>query len=189
VFWKRDTKERVQPIELGVRWDIGAPLPHLLQSEWRTFIAFYLHEPDPTWGRTRVREVEPTSTRADLIGVIEWLGCGGAVLGGPNDEAFHGHRLWDHGLSKVGAYGSAVVENSAWIEELERANRVHAQHRLEAFAAFRHFILGFHDSTFECVATGFRGFRVRESMPRVLGVLAASLDERDDLPFEEVAAG
>jgi hypothetical protein len=129
-------------------------LPHLIQSEWRTFTAFFLHEPEPTWNGTRIRVVDPTSTRADLIGIIEWLGCAGAVLGGPNDEAFHGHRLWDRGRSTIGGYGAAEVENSP---------------------------------SFECIATGFRGFRVRESMPRVLGVLAGSVDERDDLPFEEVA--
>jgi hypothetical protein len=189
VFWQRGTKERVRPVEIGLRWDVGAPLPHLLQSEWRTFLAFYLDEPDPTWDGTWVNVVDPTSGEPALIGVIEWLRCTGAVLGGLNDEAYHGHRLWDQGLSKVGGHGAAEVEGSAWIAELERSNRVHEHHRPEAFTGYRHFILGFHDSTFECVAEGFRAFRVRDSMPHVLGVLAASIDERAELPFEEVGKG
>jgi hypothetical protein len=189
VWWERGTKERVRPVEIGVRWDGGAPLPHLLQSEWRTFLAFYMDEPDPTWDGTWVNVVDPTSTNPALIGVIEWLRCTGAVLGGLNDEAFHGHRLWKHGLSKVEGYGAGEVEGSAWIAELERSNRVHEYHRPEAYAKFRHFILAFHDSTFECVAEGFRAFRARDSMPKVLGLLAATIDERSDLPFEMVSSG
>lgn len=188
MFWQRGTKEKVHPVELGLRWDVGAPLPHLLQSEWRTVLAFYLSEPDPTWDGTWVNVVDPTSSESALIGVIEWVGCGGAVLGGPNDEAYHGHRLWDQGLSKVGAYRAGEVTDSAWIAERERSNRVHPSHRPGVFANLRHFILGFHDSTFECVARGYRAFRVRESMPRVLAVLAARIDDDSDLPFDEVDA-
>ena len=37
------------PIDFPVRWDIGAPLPHLLQSDDRTFVAFFLCDVDPNW--------------------------------------------------------------------------------------------------------------------------------------------
>jgi hypothetical protein len=123
---------------------------------------------------------------------MQWLSCGGAVLGGPNDEAYNGHRLWRQGLSEIGAYRAAEVMNSTWIAGLEKANRVHPQHRPEVYASYRHFILGFHDSTFECVATGFRAWKSEVSMPEMLAALAARLDDHgreSELGFDEVKRG
>jgi hypothetical protein len=34
-------------------------------------------------------------------------------------------------------------------------NSVHRYHRRDAFADHRHFILSFHDSTFECIAKSY----------------------------------
>jgi|GEM_PF-7085066 len=34
-------------------------------------------------------------------------------------------------------------------------NTVHPHHRDEAFAELKHFVLPFHDTTFECVARGY----------------------------------
>jgi hypothetical protein len=73
-------------------------------------------------------------------------------FGPPNDEAFSGHPLADRGLMPYGAYR---VEHSSWVRRLERMNRVHPHHRPERFDELTHFILAFHDSTFECVAGGF----------------------------------
>jgi hypothetical protein len=188
---RHGSAERVAPLDLGLQWDVGAPLPHLLQSEHRTFLAFYLSDP-PGWDGTFVEIVNPTSPSPEPLGVIEWLRCNGAVLGGPNDEAYHGHRLWSGGLAEVGAYRAAEVANSRWIMDLEKVNRVHPNHRPEAFSSLRHFILGFHDSTFECVAAGFRAYRATISMPEMLAVLATRVDDlgRDsDVPFEQVARG
>jgi hypothetical protein len=35
-------------------------------------------------------------------------------------------------------------------------NRVHEHHQPARFERLRHFVFAFHDSTFECVAEGFR---------------------------------
>jgi hypothetical protein len=81
--------------------------------------------------------------------VLRFLGVNSVLLGAPNDEALEGHALYEHGLTY---YEFVEVENSSWIAALERANRVHPHHSAETFAGLRHFILPFHDSTFECVA-------------------------------------
>jgi hypothetical protein len=70
-------------------------------------------------------------------------------FGGPNDEAFHGHPLFDAGLEH---YTFAEVKNSPWVAARERRNRVHPRHDPARFASRRHFVLPFHDSTFECIA-------------------------------------
>jgi hypothetical protein len=70
----------------------------------------------------------------------------------PNDEAFSGYPLADRGLMPYGAYR---IERSSWVRRLERMNRVHENHRAERFDRLTHFVLTFHDSTFECVAERF----------------------------------
>jgi len=52
-------------------------------------------------------------------------------------------------------YEAHLVSRSSWIDELEQRNRVHRSHRKEQFDAWRHYILCFHDTTFECVARDY----------------------------------
>jgi hypothetical protein len=49
------------PIEFPVHWDTGAPLPYLLQNDYRTFLAFFLHTVDPNWDGTYVNVRNPSS--------------------------------------------------------------------------------------------------------------------------------
>jgi hypothetical protein len=70
----------------------------------------------------------------------------------PHDEALHGHPLSPRGLSHYDAY---EVMESSWIRALERVNSVHERHDASRYRGLRHFILTFHDSTFECVARTF----------------------------------
>lgn len=69
--------------------------------------------------------------------------------GWPNDEAIHGHRLHGKGLS---AYGAFLVQNSKWLEELERRNRVHPNHKPEHFRDYKHYVLSLKDETIEVIA-------------------------------------
>ena len=73
-------------------------------------------------------------------------------LGAPNDEAFAGHPLASRGLHPYGAF---EILDSSWVRALERMNRVHSRHTPAMFAAYRHFVLTFHDTTFECVAESY----------------------------------
>ena len=192
MVWHPGSEERVIPVDLGLQWDVGAPLPHLLQSEQRTFLAFYLSERLPGSEGPSGEVKDPTSRSPEPLGVVEWLGCRGAALGAPNDEAYHRHRLWLSGLAEVGMYRAAEVTNSRWIMDLETANRVHPNHQPEMFAALRHFILGFHDSTFECVALGFQAWKATISMPEMLATLAVRVDvvgRNSELTFDEVGRG
>ena len=71
------------------------------------------------------------------------------MFGAPNDEALGGHPLSKKGLK---FYSVHRVDNSSWIEELERRNAVHPQHDRERFMKDKiHYVFTFQDSTFECV--------------------------------------
>jgi hypothetical protein len=68
----------------------------------------------------------------------------------PNDEARHGHRLWDAGLCDVLWFGE--VSDSALIADLERRNRVHSHHDPRRFDGLRHWIVPLKGSVVEVVA-------------------------------------
>ena len=111
--------------------DVGAPLPHLNADE---------HEARVTYKGADDGEASVTVTFSGLCALL---------FGAPNDEAFEGHPLAGRGLTPCGAF---EVRHSSWVRSLERMNRVHPSHRAEAFDRYRHFVLTFHDTTFECVA-------------------------------------
>ena len=136
-----------EPVELGVSWDAGAPMPVLL-SGLRTFVAFRL------------------SGRGSGIGIVEFKQVTSVKIGSPNDEVLHGHPLWGSGLEFHRAH---VVRNSRWIAELMDTNRVHERFDEARWSGTYHFILTFHDETLECVARRTVARRALDAtMPEVI---------------------
>jgi hypothetical protein len=108
--------------------------------------------PWPTTRRhvwTGTRRGRRTSEEEEVV-VLRFDGVHSLMFGAPNDEALRGHPLADRGLD---AYGAYRVDNSSWVRRLERMNRVHDRHSRERFLRLQQFILTFHDSTLECVAS------------------------------------
>jgi hypothetical protein len=138
------------PIEFEHRWDIGAPLPHVFQSDYRTFLLFLLRDAPLNNDGTYVKVVSASS--ASNVGIVEFHRCMSAKFGTPNDEVNDGHPL--HGAGFVG-YRALRVINSPWIAELRSINSVHRCFDSGFWEGLTHYIFGFHDSTFECVAQDF----------------------------------
>jgi len=130
-------REKVVPLDSLPLGDTGAPLPLLVASDDELRIA-YISRGDSSTGEVMVT-VTFDSALAHMFG---W----------PNDEALSGHPLGRRGLSPYGAF---QIDHSSWIRSLERRNSAHPHHRYEHFQLLRHYVLSFHDSTFECVAEGF----------------------------------
>lgn len=151
------SKELVKEIDLGLTWEPNAPIPCLLQSEHKAFLLFYMEEPDD-------------------IGVLEWLECWGALLGPPGEETRHGHPLHKHGLADT--LWAGEVLNSEWIDRLRRIDSIHHRHDPTRIDRLKHYILKFHDSTFECVASGFTSSVTQESMSSAVERLCSRLNGR-----------
>jgi len=125
------------PLDLGITWDAGAPLPVLISGN-KTFVAFYLppnFDFDGTNPRSRSADDD------DAIGVVEFRGVTAVKMGSPSDERLREHALWGHGLTY---YAAHLVQNSAWIRELISTD--------EARRTTSHYVFTFHDETLECVA-------------------------------------
>jgi hypothetical protein len=159
-------------LDFELPWDTGAPLPHLLANGHKTYLLFYLANPEPDWDGTWVRVVDPAATEAEPLGVVEFHQVHSVKLGGPNDEAIEGHPLSGKGLR---AYAAHRVLNSRWIADEERINSVHPHHRGGWQDRLNHYVFCFHDETFECLAEGFTTERYVGSPRAVLSELADRL--------------
>jgi hypothetical protein len=157
-------------IDFPLRWDRGAPIPHLLMRERTAFLLFVLHNDESELPARTVRVRQRTIDRP--VGIVEFHGCLIARLGHPNDEAREGHPLEGKGL---GGYRAHEVLNSRWIAEHEAINAVHPQHTGNWHARLHHYLFGFHDSTFECIAAGYSAERLDLAMPLALRQLCDRL--------------
>ena len=133
--YKIDRRDKVIPLDSLPQSATGAPLPCLVADEDSLRIAYISHE----------------GSDGDTIVTVTFEDPYAHMFGPPNDEAFSGHPLADRGLEPYGAFR---IDNSSWVRRLERMNAVHPGHSPESFEALIHYVLSFHDSTFECVAGG-----------------------------------
>lgn len=145
-------EEYAEPFDFPLKWDTGAPMPHLMVSDNSALLAFLLQVPDPAWDGSYVTIKSPGDEQPEPLALVEFEYCVSAKLGAPNDEVFEGHPLNRKGLD---AYTAQRVVNSRWLKELEAINSVHSMYRPESWRDLTHFIFWFHDSTFECVARSY----------------------------------
>ena len=159
-----DEKDHVVPIKDIPQSSVGAPIPIVLSDEFVTVVAFYLQNTPDDWDGTSVRIVSK-ETEGVLLALVRFSLCYASIFGPPNDEAFTGHPLANRGLEPYGAF---VIENSSWIRRLEQMNSVHPYHKPERFWARKHYVLSFHDSTFECVADDYTVELHESSLKKIL---------------------
>jgi hypothetical protein len=168
-----DHQDRVSELANIPKCSAGAPCPMVLASDDQLILCYYLQNTPPGWDGRSVREVGPDSP-GEPAAVVRFVDPCASMFGPPNDEAFSGHPLAARGLH---AYGAFEVVNSSWIRRLEKMNSVHPYHRKESYDSLRHFILSFHDSTFECVASGYESKLETGPLTRLMAQVALAAGE------------
>ena len=165
-------EQYAQVIDIGPRWDAGAPLPHLISNGARAFVVCLASQPGPEWDGTCVKVVSPADADPSLFVVIEMRGCSEIRFGGPSDEAMSGHPLYGKGLD---GYQAHEVLNSRWIEEAIKVNSVHPLHSDAPFRRLHHYALLFHDEMLEALALGAESRLVNGTMREIMVSLAGTL--------------
>jgi hypothetical protein len=168
-----DERDRVVPLDDLPQSSVGAPCPLVMQDEFTAVVAYYVETPDPDWISETVRVIDPDSS-VEPVAIVRFRGMCAAMFGPPNDEAFHGHPLACRGLHP---YSGAAIYDSSWIRILERMSAVHPNHRPERYARLSHFVLAFHDSTFECAAAGYDFVLASGPLDRLAGKMLVLLRE------------
>jgi hypothetical protein len=157
-----DKKDKVLPLSNVPQSSVGAPCPVVLSNEHTTVVAYYTQEDEIDFES----DIEP-------IALITFKFCYSTMFGPPNDEAFDGHPLSSRGLKR---YSSFIIKNSSWLRTLIKMNEVHPYHNLKMFEGYKHFILAFHDSTFECIAEDFEVEIVDVTFFDALGLMKEKLN-------------
>jgi hypothetical protein len=142
-----DAKDSVVALSEIPRPEAGAPSPVVYASDGTLAVAYY------------------TTPAGDAVSLVSFTLPYVHLFGAPNDEALDGHPLYERGLS---FYAAFEVRDSSWLRSLARMNRVHMFHDAARFAAYRHFIITFHDTTFECIAEGFTTSMHKEDPAEVI---------------------
>jgi hypothetical protein len=125
----------------------GGPIPLVLADEAILLLSYFM--PSGVMGEHHQKI---------SVAVVQFHHSLMHLLGPPNDEAIQGHPLWRRGLDSYGAY---QVRDSSLLRRVAAMNYVHPRNNLEAFDRFHHYIITFHDSTFECLAESYT-FSVHE---------------------------
>jgi hypothetical protein len=129
-----DEKDTIVSVRDIPRPDAAAPRPVMLGTEDFVAVAYYAVGP------------------GDAV-VLVTFDSYAHMLGPPNEEALEAHPLYCRGLRYHAVF---EVRESSWIRSLERMNRVHMWHDSAHFNYYRHFIITFQDSTFECIAKTYQ---------------------------------
>lgn len=141
---------------------VGAPNPVVMSNESKTLVAYYIQDNEIDFGN----EFEP-------IAIISFEKCLSTMFGPPNDEAFSGHPLYSRGLKP---YSSFIIENSSWLRNLIEMNSVHPYHNEKDFKHYKHYVLSFHDSTFECIAENFSVEIVNDTFINVIDLMKKKIN-------------
>ena len=147
--------ERVIELNFGIIPEAAVSGAVLLQTELSTFLTFNAMRPTdrPFPGGGFYTEDAGTA-------LVEFIGCSITKFGFPNDEAWRGIPR-----TRGFAYGIYEVENSQWKRELVKLNQ-YSFPETENWGG-RHFLLLFHDSSFECIAKDLKLEVTKESYPDI----------------------
>lgn len=149
---------------------VGAPCPMVIADEQNLAVIYYRQDTPEAWDGKSVRIVGPDSG-GEAYAIVRFERASAYYHGAPNDEAFAGHPLAKKGLH---SYGAFEVKESSWRRRLMEMNRVHPMHRDASFDSVRHFVLAFHDTTFECLA---RDYSFTTGEGSILSAAASLLEE------------
>ena len=130
---------------------VAAPCPILLADDDHLFLLYVLQSKPEGWYDSWVKMIASDS-EGEPFAIIVFHHPLAYYHGIPDDEALHGHPLYRRGLRPHGAF---EVENSSWQEALLKMRRMQAAHRIENYHRYRHFVIAFRDTTFECLAESF----------------------------------
>ncbi|MFN8714580.1 MAG: hypothetical protein ACK5Z2_17155 [Bacteroidota bacterium] len=143
--------EFARVLEWSPQWDTGAPMPQVFSNGRKIFLIYLIREVDPNWDGTFTTLIDNTSDIAHSLALVEFDG-NTFRFGIANDEVFSGLPLWNKGLD---AYSAHQIENSTWINELKKINKVHPRYNEDSWIDLKHFALLFHDEILEVIATDY----------------------------------
>ena len=161
-MYEVDERDRVVEINDVPQSSPGAPMPCVIGDHRRVVLAYFVNQTE-IWQMSKEQLVANQDFREE-IAVVRFNLCTAHMFGPPSDEALLGHPLSKRGLQP---YGVFRIEDSSWLRQFERMNRVHPRHNPDRYWKKQHLIFAFHDSTFECICDNFKVTKTHGSISAV----------------------
>jgi hypothetical protein len=140
----------LKEIETLLFIEAGAPVPVVLSNEYKLYLLYYYQKSSvDTSSSDMPRERNNKEDRG--VAVVAFKNHLIYKFGYPNAEALQAHSYYNLGLEN---YVLFEVVGSDWVADIEQRNRVHPFHNPIRYKMYKHFLIAFEDSTFECVAAG-----------------------------------
>jgi hypothetical protein len=136
------------------------PEPVVLSNDSELYLAFFAFR--------LVDDEHDKTSEAEII-VIKIKHPLKHTFGAPSNETIQKHPCYKLGLKPCGFY---EVKNSYMLRELEEIQKSHHHFHPDIFKKYRHFILTFHDNTFECVAEDFQLLDKTETQFQLIAAIA-----------------
>ncbi|HYA02438.1 MAG TPA: hypothetical protein VEI04_04915 [Syntrophobacteria bacterium] len=149
---------------------VNAACPVVVAGEDHLFVLYVLQSIPEGWYDTWVKIMSPDA-HGEPFALIVFHHPVAYGRGVPDDEALQGHPLHKRGLRPNGAF---EIENSSWQDGLMKTSRFQTAHRVEHYHHYRHFVLAFRDTAFECLA---ETYSIRLGTGSVLDAAVRVLDE------------
>ena len=164
-------------LERTLAQERGEPHADVFQlgDVWDGMLAYFPTVVGDAFGCSVVFEAKERTAHA----VLHFSGVAGYKQTDVNDEIIEGHPLNGKGLS---AWGSFVVKNSPWIQELEAVDRVHPQHDPDRWRKSQHYLLSFKDQMFEAIAQDLQQVGVFATEDEALAQALSLLNSRRHRP-------
>jgi hypothetical protein len=163
---------KVKEIETLLFIETGAPVPVILSNEYKFYLFYYYQRTIGSSGNTDLpRQRDSNADRG--VAVVTFPGFLIYKFGYPNVEALQGHPYYSLGFR---SYSLFEVIDSDWVQDIEQRNRIHPRHNRERYKAYRHFLIAFEDSTFECIAKSMEiEFKPNMTMMEALGIISSQM--------------
>ncbi|MEO1529890.1 MAG: hypothetical protein AAFX06_31130 [Planctomycetota bacterium] len=173
IVYQIDSKDQLLELEDLPVCSVGAPIPAVVGREHFTALCYVAAQPPADgWHGQSATLVDHNSSARPIV-VVEFRICADVRFGWfPSEETCDHHPLATRGLAPYTAY---EVRDSSWVRSLAK---LEAGNRDHALKSKRHFILTFHDSTFECVSDSYTVRVIEGSIQSAMADVLASLADR-----------
>ena len=149
--------DEAELVDIGVVPEAAISGAVLTQSEYSAFLTF-----------NAVKKNDEGMFIDAGFALVEFEDCLITKFGYPNDEALPGHPLYAKLEEAGGCYDIYKIKNSSWLKKVEDQNNV-------SFPGTtykrQHFIVLFHDSTFECLAKDMKVSIIKEPYNSVWNII------------------
>jgi len=142
-------KERAKPIEWPLPWGASTYVPSIIASEGKVLLVFATNEVLPNYDPFVLKIVGDTNSQ-DYMAIVEFPGLIDFKFGWINDDPIS----LPYFVDDPWRYRAYEVENSRWLKNPPQTYSAE-EAKEQAPKDYRHFLLVFHDSRFECIAKSY----------------------------------